>query len=283
MSEQTVDTPVVDAPVVETPVVAEQATVVNSDGTFTETWKESLSEGIRNAPCFDHCSSLNDLATQHFNLNGLLGKDKMAIPNEESSETEWTEFHKIGGMPETPQDYNLKKPDDYPAELFSDELAGKAQELFHKIGLSTKQADALMEFNLNATLGQYQDMNNASELQQKETEEGLHKDWGKAYEQNIHLGNIAVEKGTGGDEEFRARLTGKYGNDPDFIRFSSNLGKEFAEASGAPQTIPTPIDIKDTIAEEMAKPSYINSADPQHKAQVDKVQRLFAQIHPGMK
>ena len=273
----------IEAP--EASVVAEDATtksIVNTDGTFAETWKESLSEDIRGEVCLNTVRDVPGMAKQLVHAQRMIGKDKMAIPTETSTEDEWEAYYKAGGKPETAGDYNLVAPKDYPPELFNKELAGKAQDLFHKIGLSKKQANALLEFNLNTTLGMHQDITNAAELQQQETIEGLHKDWGAAYEQKVHMGNVAIEEGTGGDSEFIARITGKYGNDPDFIRFSANLGSKFAEASGAPQTIPTPVDLQDQINEEMAKPSY-TIVGPGHDAQVAKVQRLFAQKSPGMK
>ena len=272
----------VDIPVVETPPVAEQATVtspvVNPDGTFTDAFRESLSEDIRNEPCLNNVKSLSDLATQHVNMTRNFGKDKMVIPNENSSESDWETFHKIGGMPETPQDYNLKRPDDYPEELFSDELATKAQDLFHKIGLSTKQAEALMQFNLNATLGAHTTQVQTMELQQKEAVDSLSNEWGAAYDQKLHLGNIALEQAVDGNEEFRERIKSKFGNDSDFIKFASNLGAKLAESTGAPTNIPTPADVQDEIIELTNTAAYRGGPGvsvPEHDAAVAKMARLF--------
>ena len=272
MSEETT----LEAPVTDVPIV-------NTDGTFTETWKESLSEDIRGEVCLNTVRDVPGMAKQLVHAQRLIGKDKIAKPNENSTEGEWEEYYKAGGRPDTAGDYNLVAPKEYPPELFDKDMAGKAQELFHKLGISKKQSDALMQFQLGESLTRYQSMMSDQERQQNETLEGLQTEWGPAFEQKKHLGNIAIEQSVGGNEEFRAKIVEKFGNDPDFIRFASNLGSKFAEATGAPTSIPTPADIQDQINEEMAKPSYMNANDPGHAAQVAKVQRLFAEKSPGMK
>ncbi len=253
--------------------------IVDVDGKFSEGWRNSLPEDIRSEVCLGTVSDVESMAKQFVHAQRMIGKDKISLPNENSTESEWEAFHVAGGRPTTAADYNIVKPKDYPDELFSEELAGKFQELAFKAGLSKKQVDTILEFNLSSTLAAFTDQQNAQELAMKETVEGLHADWGKGYEQRIHFGDIAITQAVGDSEEFRARLTEKFGNDPDFIRFASNLGSKFAESSGAPTTIPTPSDVQDKIAEEMAKDSYSNAQNPAHAAQVQKVKRLFEEKH----
>jgi hypothetical protein len=117
------------------------------------------------------------------------------------------------------------------------------------------------------------------ESTQKELVAGLQREWGRAYEQNVHLGNVAIEEGVKGNDEFKERLTKKFGNDPDFIRFASNLGSKFAESKMIDTSIPTPMDIQEKINEMMQTDAYMNRNNPNHKITVEKVQRLFQQKH----
>ena len=251
------DTAVAEPPVTTTePTVTEgqpAPSIVDADGKFSEKWRESLPEDIRSEVCLGTVSDVESMAKQFVHAQRMIGKDKVALPGENSTDSEWEAFHIAGGRPDTAADYNITKPKDYPDELFSEELAGKFQELAFKAGLSKKQVDAIIEFNLSSTLAAFTDQQNAQELATKETVEGLYAEWGNGYEQRMHFGDIAITEAVGGNEEFRVRLTEKFGKDPDFIRFASNLGSKFAESSGAPTTIPTPGDILDKIAEEMAK------------------------------
>ncbi len=270
-------------PVVEPAVEAQPApSLVGSDGTLREGWRDTLDEDIREEKCLQTVKNFNGAMRSYVDARKAYGKEKIAIPNEASSDAEWDTFHAAGGRPETAGDYALARPEELPEEYYSQELATAAQDLFHKIGLNKKQADALFAFNNNNVIAQLATNAQNDELSATELKDKLYSDWGNAFEQKKHLGNVAVEQGTNGDVEFKERLTQKFGNDPDFIRYSANLGAKFSEA-GSPdaKTIPTPDDIQTTIDDEIVKPVYGTDyakhgfTKAQHQAQVKKVSLLF--------
>ncbi len=257
--------------------------VIGDDGKFTETWRESLSEDIRAEKCLDTIRDIDGLAKMFVHTKRMVGKETIAIPGENSSEADWDTFYISAGRPDTAADYNLKRPDNFPEDLFDSNRASKAQDLFLKLGLSKKQSDAIFQMDLDDALAARQDMTNSAELADKELRENLAKEWGQAGEQQKHFGNLAIDHGTKGDEDFRSRLTQKFGNDPDFIKYSANLGSKFAEASGAPATVPTPVEINEKIAEVMATKAYIGGPDispAEHKSAVEKVKRMFEERSP---
>jgi len=242
-----------------------------------------LPEEIRGAKVFDRVVNFEGVMKSLANTEKIISADKVPIPNEASSDDEWNAFYIAGGRPDTAADYNLTRPEEMPEEHYNQELATAAQELFHKIGLSRKQADALFKFNNDNVIALLTKRTQDAELAMQTLKDGLYKDWGNAYEQRKHLGNVAVEKGTDGNGEFKERLCQKFGNDPDFIRYSANLGAKFAEA-GAVDTsklVPTTADLQTQIDNEMANKAYgIDYAKhgftkKQHEAQVKKVSQLF--------
>lgn len=257
--------------------------LVNADGELREDWRDALPEDIRGEKVFDRVKNFEGVMKSLASAERLVGRGKVVVPNEASSDVEWDAFYAAGGRPETAADYDLKRPEDFPEEYYNEDLAKSAQELFHKIGLSQKQAQALFEFNNNNALAALQAQDEALKLSRAELKAGLIRDWGNAYEQRKHLGNVAIEQGTGGDEDFKHRLTAKFGDDPDFIRYSAELGSKFAEHGvvDTSKLVPTTADLQAQIDEAMLQPSY--SADyakhgftrQQHKAQVEKVSRLF--------
>ncbi len=274
MTEVVTETPA-ETPV-ETPV-----SIVGKDGNFSENWRESLPEEMRGEKGLEDFKNLAGLAKSFLDTKRMVGKGKIAVPVETSTEGEWEAFHIAAGRPSTPEDYNLKRPEELPEEHFSPELADKAQKLFHKIGLSQKQADALMAFNTGNTLTALQNQQNAEELSLKELQDGLHAEWGNGFEQKRQFTVLAVKEACLEDKEFHARIDEKFGADPDFIRFAANLGMKFAE-HGAPGTpmVPTPGDYDKQINEITNSPAYsggpgITSA--QHSAAVDQVKRLIEQ------
>ncbi len=265
------------APVAE-PVVAP---AVEPDFSW-DTWNQSLDEDLRtekSLESFKHAKSKDELlalvAKSFVNTKKMVGANVIAIPTDISTEGEWQEFHKAGGRPETVADYNLKRPDEFPEEYYSQEFADAAQELLFKFGASKKLADALHEMNNNRVLSQLKLQDQAKETARAELESGLATDWGAAFEQKKHLGNMAVTEGTAGDDEFKARLTKKFGDDPDFIRFAANLGGKFAE--GKPPgfgAIPTPDDYQDQIEALMADPLYTKGTQQQRMRIADKIMAI---------
>lgn len=258
--------------------------LVNAEGELRENWRESLPEDIRGDKVFERVSNFEGIMKTLSSSERAYGKDKIAIPNEASSEAEWDSFYTAGGRPKAATEYDLSRPEELPEEHYNQELATAAQELFHKIGLSQSQADALFEFNNNNVMSQLTKNSQDAEAMTAELTNGLYADWGNAYEQKKHLGNVAVERGTDGNEEFKERIAQKFGNDPDFIRFAANLGGKFAEAGSVNvEMIPTPGDIQTQIDEAMSHKSH--GADyvkhgftrTQHDAQVEKVRLLFVE------
>ncbi|MHC4500351.1 MAG: hypothetical protein ACYS21_14705, partial [Planctomycetota bacterium] len=189
---------------------------------------------------------------------------------------EWDEWHKAGGRPETPQDYNLTVPADLPEGVYTKERLAEVQEVFHKIGLSKKQGDALMDMDVKATVSALQSQQQAKELAREEAKSKLYQKWGNAYEQRIHFGNVAVNEGASGNQEFVQRLIDKYGDDPDFIEFTSNLGAKFTErGSITAANVPTPSDIEKQINEIIHTDAYTNGKHPGHKQAVQAAAKLF--------
>ena len=272
----------VEAPATpETPAGTTSAptSFVNDDGTFVENWTQSLDSDLQMERSLATIRNVKDLAKSFVMTKRMVGKGKIAIPNETSTEGEWQEWYKAGGRPDTAHDYGLKAPEGVPAELFPVEKLNVWQDRFHKLGISKKAAETIISEYAKDIGVDLQMHQTDQEATQKELVAGLQREWGRAYEQNVHLGNVAIEEGVKGNDEFKQRLTQKFGNDPDFIRFASNLGSKFAESKMIDTSIPTPMDIQENINEMMQTDAYMNRNNPNHKITVEKVQRLFQQKH----
>jgi hypothetical protein len=272
--------PVVMDPPIADPPPAEPVAMIGTDGKFTEKWREALPEDIRGEPSLQSFKDVQGLAKSLVNAQRMVGKNKVAIPGETSSAGEWEEFWKAAGRPETAADYQFKRPAEVPEEHWNAKLADEAQALFHKIGLSKKQAAALLQFNVNNLLTDIRTREAEATAAMQGLTDGLHKEWGAAYDEKVHLGNVAIEQGTGGEGEFKDRVVERFGNDPDFIRFAANLGAKFAEhgVKAAPTATPADIDMK--ISDLMNTDAYLKAGHPGHKAAVEQVHRLFKSKHP---
>jgi len=263
------------------------APLVNADGELREGWRDTLPEDIRGEKVFDRVSNFEGVMKSLASAEKMIGRDKVPIPTEASTDVEWDAFYVAGGRPETAADYNFTRPEELPEEQpeehYNQELATAAQELFHKIGLSKKQANALFAFNNNNAIAQLAKNAQDDKFAMEELKNGLYKDWGNAYEQKKNFGNVAIEEGVRGDEEFKIRLTQKFGNDPDFIRFAANLGSKFSETGSPPAAmIPTPGDIQDQINAIEQSPAYKSKDKKIRFAAAEKAMRLREQRDKSM-
>ncbi len=274
--------PVVAPDPVAAPVVAPVEPTVFS----WDTWNQSLDEELRtekSLESFKHAKSKDELtallAKSFVNTKKMVGANVIPVPGDASTEGEWQEYHKAGGRPETVADYNLKAPEGFPEEIagqiFPEARMQQWQERFFKGGVSKKAADEFIKEFAQDMLADYQLSEQAKVTQKEELVAGLSTDWGAAYDQKIHLGNMAIEEGTAGNDEFKARIVAKVEHDPDLTRLLANLGGKFAEGKPAGfAAIPTPNDYQDQIDALMADPLYTNGTAQQRMKIADKLVAL---------
>jgi len=258
------------------------ASPFNADGTLVENWHTLAPEGyehLREDKTLPRIKKFWDLSSSYVNVRKQVPLDKMPRPNDNFSEADWDEFYKAGGRPDTPQDFNIKKPEDFPEEYWVQDNADKYQEVFHKLGISKKQSDALVALNNEMTLAAIKEIEQQEEMEFTTLKDNLRKKWGRAFDQNTHLGDIAIEKGAKGDEGFKERLIEKINKDPDLIEYSANLGSLFSEHEIFEDTkIPTPSDIQKQINELRADPRFLSKEKSIRQPLIDQINRLTEQM-----
>ena len=285
MVEPVVITPPVEPPVPPVTPPVEPPVYFGTDGSLAEGWQSTLEEGLRDEKSLKGFKNVNDIAKSFVSTKSMVGKNTMEIPTDASNEIVWDMYYKAGGKPETVADYNLKAPDGFPEEVM-EQVFPKArleawQERFFKAGISAKAANQFIADFAQDMLADLQSVKQVEEQQMSELKTGLSLEYGAAYDQKKHIGNMAIEEGTKGDLEFKTRLTDKFGNDPDFIRYSINLGEKFAE--GKPPNfanIPTPADYQSQIDEIMANPLYMNGTTKERMKLAEQVMDLRTKMKP---
>ena len=127
---ETTETPT-EAPKQETQIEQPVPTVAKS-------WKEAIPEELRNDPNIAKFTELESLAKSYVNATRMIGQDKVAVPNNNSTEDQWNEVYDKLGRPESADKYQLDvKSDAVPL----DESAIKSfAENAHQLGLNNKQA-----------------------------------------------------------------------------------------------------------------------------------------------
>jgi len=261
--------------------------IVAADGKFNENWRETLEEDIRNEKCLQTFGDINGMAKTLVHQARMVGKDKVVLPDDKSPDTSWDEFYKAVGRPDTPEDYGFAEPEDFPEGLYDSELSTAAASLFHKIGLTPKQAKAIFDFHNEASVSALAKHGEQKEAERLEADRELKDKLGVAYDERIHFANRVINEFTQEGEDREAFLA-KYGNDPDFIDFAGRVASKFVEhkvviADKMNKLTPSNALAK---AEELRNtPGYIsgelsNTSPARYKAITDEIAALYNIAYP---
>lgn len=247
---------------------------------FPEGLDETLREEVLFKPFvkdtgdFDYANLLKSYA----HTKKAFGRDKLALPTDQSTPDEVNEFHqKLGFEPDIDK-YNIKADEkSILKDTFLDEFKAKA----HENKIPVKTAQNLFDFMESITSEQVDKESIQNKLDQKEALEGLKKEWGEGYDKKMYLASRVVQEQ--GSEEFQTYLDKTpAGQDPQMFKFLAELGeniyKEDAFSGEAKARYGwTPQEAKERINEVYAdaKHPYNNVGDPRHHDAKKNMQKLF--------
>lgn len=125
------------------------------------------------------------------NLEKLLGADRagrtVVLPKEDASPDDLNAFYSKLGRPATADDYKIGVPDGGDAEY-----AKAAAAKFHELGLSAKQAAALVEWNNSQVANLKTSTETAAQTRFADEDRALKSEWGNAFTQNLNQAQAAA-------------------------------------------------------------------------------------------
>jgi len=251
--------------------------------TVAKTWKEAISEEFRNDPNIEKFTEIDALAKSYINATRMIGQDKVAVPNENSTDDQWNEVYAKLGRPESADKYKLEaKSDVVPI----DEGAIKQfAENAHKLGLNNKQAQGILEFYKNSMEGTAQQSKIDTETAQANAEQQLRQEWGKTFEENVKKAG-SVAKANLGVEVLDMQLKDgtRLGDHPDVIKGFAKIADMMSEdkiVSTESESVNQGKDIEQEISKIMNDRTgpYWNKGHPDHDKIVQQVFTLRSMIN----
>jgi len=151
--------------------------------TVNKTWKEAISEEFRSDPNIEKFTEIDALAKSYINATKMIGQDKVAVPNKNSTEDQWNEVYDKLGRPESSDKYSLNvKSDVVPIDEGSiKQFADNA----HKLGLNQKQAEGILDFYKTNMEGMAQQSQVDTETAQAQSAQELRQEWGREFDTNV--------------------------------------------------------------------------------------------------
>ena len=243
-----------------------------------KTWKEAISEEFRNDPNIEKFTEIDALAKSYINATQMIGKDKVAVPNKNSTEDQWNEVYDKLGRPESADKYSLNaKSEVVPI----DENAIKQfAENAHQLGLNNKQAQGILEFYKNNMEGMAQQAKVDTETAQAQSEQQLRQEWGREFESNVKKAG-ALAKANMNPEILDMQLKDgmRLGDHPEIIKGFAKIAGMMSEDkifSTESENVSSNTDVETEISDIMNNKDgpYWNKSHPDHDKMVQQVYTL---------
>lgn len=217
------------------------------------------------------------MASSYREIEKLMGGEKLPIPKDPNDKAAWDVVHRALGKPESPEGYGLDK-----IEGLDKTFAGEAAKAFHDLGLSPKQAQALVEFQTNGVKARMEAMENEFQQTRQLDVNGMKKDWGNQFEPKVEMGRRAAAQ-FGLDNAALESLERAMGTRK-ASEFLVKVGESFAEApmvhaQAAPAQAMTPETARAEISRLKADPAWAKKyydGDPAARAELQRLIRLDA-------
>ena len=243
-----------------------------------KTWKEAISEEFRNDPNIEKFTEIDALAKSYINATQMIGKDKVAVPNKNSTEDQWNEVYDKLGRPESADKYSLNaKSEVVPI----DEGAIKQfAENAHQLGLNNKQAQGILEFYKNNMEGMAQQAKVDTETAQAQSTQELRQEWGREFDSNIKKAG-ALAKANMNPEILDMQLKDgmRLGDHPEIIKGFAKIAGMMSEdkiVSTESENVSSNTDVETEISDIMNNKDgpYWNKSHPDHDKMVQQVYTL---------
>ena len=257
-------------------------------------FQESIPEEFRAEPSMAVIKDMSGLVKSYVAGQKIIGvptERLVTIPNAETAEqSDWDAYYNKLGRPEKGADYKLQTPKDMPEGIALHETTiENVSNLFHKYGLTPKQASGIFDEYNAITLAQLGDQLKASDLASSNEMTDLKKEWGAAWDAKLDTATRAMV--AFGDDTFRKWLdVTKLGDNPMMLKIFSSIGEKLMESStdlgdgGKGFRTLAPDEAKAEIAalqaDENFTKAYTTQNHPGHKDAVDKMTRLFGFANP---
>ena len=247
-----------------------------------KTWKEAISEEFRNDPNIEKFTEIDALAKSYINATQMIGKDKVAVPNKNSTEDQWNEVYDKLGRPESADKYSLNaKSEVVPID---EQAIKQFAENAHQLGLNNKQAQGILEFYKNNMEGMAKQAKVDTETAQAQSTQQLRQEWGREFDTNIKKAG-ALAKANMNPEILDMQLKDgmRLGDHPEIIKGFAKIAGMMSEdkiVSTESENVSSNTDVETEISDIMNNKDgpYWNRSHPDHDKVVQQVYTLREMI-----
>jgi len=259
-------------------------------GSSETDWRTGLDESLRTDPSLADIKDISGLAKSYIHAQKMIGRDKVAIPQEGATEDEWNSFYDRLGRPGTYEinTSDLKYPENWPQHENIDKFKDNLLSVYHKAGLTNSQANAIHTGLMQELISDFEQSQSTIELEREGWRSQLEKDFGRAFDQQVDLAQRAARE-FGGEEVLNWLEESGMGDNPTVVKMFAKIGAKMTEASvnngaGAASFALTPDAARQEIARLQRDPvfmkQYSSTEMDGHREAIEKMQSLFEFAYP---
>lgn len=248
---------------------------------------------LRAHPGVRSFSSPEALAKSWHEVQQAVGKKGLILPTEKSTPAEIRAAMTELGCPKDPRSYDhssFKVPEGFPLD---EKFVTAMQDSMWRHGITQQQYLGVFADFIGAQHGDIQAQLTAHTQATEAAKKALVEKWGAALPAKMKAVQNLVTQLWGENGKTALGLVGPegqlLGNDPAFLEVFAQLAELASEHNivpgGAKRLGMSPEEAKAEIEKLRADPSFtkswMNSADPGHKAAVERMNALYALLHPN--
>jgi hypothetical protein len=249
-------------------------------------WKEQLPTELREHHSLQNISDVGTLAKTMIHAQSMVGAEKIAVPGKWATDDDWTDVYNKLGRPDDATGYEF----DFGDADTDTEFVDGFRSVAHEVGLSDRQAQKLAGWYMD-TMAQNspEAMETDVEAAKAETEAALRKEFGRAFDDRLALGDRMLgEFAADGLMDVKTLDGLPLVNNEAFIKTIISAAHYISESVAEDRLVGekggggmTPGEADKEIQNLMREDSpYWDARHPMHDSTVQQVLKLQEQKHP---
>lgn len=260
---------------------------IGADGKLMDGWKAGLPEDIRGELSLDTFGTVQEGFKQLVNSQKLIGKDKVILPTDKSTQAEIDAFQMRLGRPKTQDEYKMVVPQEM-AEYYMPELINEFKGIVFKHGSNQKLVDDLWAFEQKRITAAVKQLADNEKQEFEAASKLIEEEAGEALDDQVFFANKLIADEVP-DEAKRTKLLETLNTNslrPYVINFLAGIQRKYREEHGGipagsgAGTGMTPAMMEAKAQELMATPGYVNGTlKDENPAMYERLTREITELY----
>jgi len=154
---------------------------------------EGLSEELQQEKSLSDFKDVDGLAKSYVELSKHMGSS-VKVPGDMATEDDWSKFYKRMGRPDSPDAYDLMKPELPEGYEYNNDREIAFREKALQAGLTPKQAKAMYDHTIGSDISNFESSISSTKETKEAVQETLKKVWGADFDRNLGLAVGAIDR-----------------------------------------------------------------------------------------